>query len=288
MFYTDNQGDWTAVCKLSHLKTGLFQGEAYSLQSADHPLSTMKHPGKGFPKSGLLWADAAKAMPWLVPPAVWFPYPEMGKSHSDVLTDSTGGKFGPFAGQMFVGDQGNAIVVRVFMEQVDGEYQGACFPFRKGLGSGVLRMCWGHDGSMFVGGTNRGWGGGSKPYSLDRLVWTGQTPFEVHEMRARPNGFEVTFTQPVDPATASDVKSYAMRSWTHKYHSGYGDPRQNEHELKVVKATVAADAKSVMLEVEGLEPFYIHELRLPGVRNAAGEELLHPIGYYTLQRIPKA
>src|SRR5262249_3229370 len=24
MFYTDNQGDWTAACKLSHLKPGLF------------------------------------------------------------------------------------------------------------------------------------------------------------------------------------------------------------------------------------------------------------------------
>ena len=287
MFYTDNQGDWTAVCKLSHLKPGLFQGEAVGLLSTDQPLSPIKHPGPGLPKSGLSWAQAAKEMPWLVPPAVWFPYPEMGRSHSDVQADVTGGKFGPFAGQLFVGDQGNAIVLRCFLEKVDGEYQGACFPFRKNFGSGVLRMCWGNDGSMFVGGTNRGWGGGSKPYSLDRLVWTGKVPFEVLEMKARPNGFELVFTQPVDKTTAADVKSYAMKSWTYEYKSAYGDKTHDDAELKIESADVSADGKSVVLKIEGLRPFFVHELKLPGVRSAEGLPVLHPIGYYTLQKIPK-
>lgn len=287
MFYTDNQGDWTAVCKLSHLKHGLFQGEAVGLQSCDHPLSTMKHPGKGFPKSGLLWADAAKEMPWLVPPAVWFPYPEMGRSHSDVVLDTTAGKFGPFANQLFIGDQGNAIIVRVAMEKVDGEYQGACFPFRKGFQSGVLRMCWGRDGSMFVGGTNRGWGGGPGPYCLQRLVWTGKTPFEVHEMKARPDGFHLTFTQPVDPATAGDVKSYSMQAWTYRYHSGYGDKQQDLHKPTIKSAKVGSDGRSVTLTVDGLRPFYVHQVNLPGVRTREGQPLLHPVGYYTLNRIPK-
>src|SRR5581483_10838470 len=222
MFYTDNQGDWVAVCKLSHLKHGLFQGNPIGLESCSHPLSTMKHPGKGLPKSGLDWGEAVKQMPFLVPPAVWFPYPEMGRSHSDFIYDNTGGKFGPFHNQLFVGDQGNAIIVRVFLEKVDGEYQGACFPFRKGFASGVLRMCWGKDGSMFVGGTNRGWGGGPKPYGLERLVFTGKTPFEVLEMKATPQGFRVTFTEPADPATAGDVKSYDMQAWTYRYHADYG------------------------------------------------------------------
>jgi hypothetical protein len=287
MFYTDNQGDWTAACKLSHLKPGLFQGEAVGLLSCDHPLSTMKPPGKGFPKQGLLWPDAVKEMPQLVAPAVWFPYPEQGRSHSDILCDSTGGKFGPFTNQLFVGDQANAIMVRVFLEKVDGEYQGACFPFRKGFQSGVLRMCSGRDGSMFVGGTNRGWGGGSRPYSLERLVWTGKVPFEVHEMHVQPHGFRLTFTQPVDAAAAGDVKSYAMRCWTYKYHSGYGDPPRELQPLAIGKATVADDGLSVELEIDGLKPYYVHELRLNGVRNLEGRSLLHPEAYYTLNRIPK-
>lgn len=287
MFYTDNQGDWTAACKLSHLKPGLFQGEAYALGSCDHPKSTMKHPGKGFPKSGLLWPEAVKEMPQLVPPAVWFPYPTMGQSHSDIICDTTGGKFGPFANQLFVGDQTRAFLVRVFLEKVDGEYQGACIPFRKGFQSGVLRMCWGQDSSMFVGGTNRGWGGGAKPYSLERLVWTGKTPFEVHEMHATPTGFRVTFTEPVDAATAADLKSYAMRIWTYRYHSGYGDPPREEQDLAIKQAKVSEDGKSVALEIDGMKPYYVHWLKLPGVRNRDGLPLLHSDAYYTLNRMPK-
>ena len=60
------------------------------------------------------------------------------------------------------------------------------------------------DASLFVYGTDRGWGArGGKPFALQRLLWNGQTPFEVHEMRAKPDGFELTFTHPVDAATAS-------------------------------------------------------------------------------------
>ena len=38
-----------------------------------------------------------------------------------------------------------------------------------------------------------GWGArGGKRFALDRLVWTGNTPFEVHEMRIQSDGFEPT------------------------------------------------------------------------------------------------
>ena len=105
--------------------------------------------------AGLTIVQAAQKIPELKLPAVWFPYRKMGMSSTDVLCDTTAGRFGPFAGQLFVGDQTNASVMRVALEQVAGEYQGACFPFRKDLDCGVNRMCFGQDGSMFVGLTNR-------------------------------------------------------------------------------------------------------------------------------------
>jgi len=287
MFFTDNQGDHVAVCKLSHLKPGVFHGQPVGLQSCDHPLATFKRPSKNYPKLGIPWAEAVKVNPHLQPPAVWFPYPHMGRSHSDVQCDQTGGRFGPFAKQLFVGDQGGAFIVRVFLEKIGGEYQGACFPFRRGFQSGVLRMCWGKDGSMFVGGTNRGWGGGSRPYCLQRIVWTGKVPFEIHEMRARPDGFLLTFTAPVDPKTAGDVTSYSMRSWTYNYHSDYGDKPRDESALTIESAKPGADGRSVRLVIKGLKPHYVHALRTAGVRSTSGLPLLHPEGYYTLTRIPK-
>jgi len=106
-------------------------------------------------------------------------------------------------------------------------------------------------------------------------------------MRAKPRGFELVFTQPVDPETAGNVESYAMRSWTYRHHSAYGDKPQNTRDLNVTSAHVSShDLRSVTLEIEGLEPHYVHELRLPGIRNRAAQPVLHPIAYYTLNRIP--
>ncbi len=80
----------------------------------------------------------------------------MGISTSGLITDNTNGQFGPFANQMFVGDQGQSKIMRVALEKVKGEYQGVVFPFREGFSSGILRLVWGHDGSLFAGMTSRG------------------------------------------------------------------------------------------------------------------------------------
>ena len=296
MFYTDNQGDWVGTNKLSHLEPGDFHGHPSTRRWYDAPDAPGGDaPGTdpgipyGYPANFVPMHVAVEHMPSLKLPAVWFPYPDMGQSASDILCDTTGGKFGPFEGQLFVGDQMNVCVNRVFLEKVDGEYQGACFPFRTGFDCGVNRQCWGKDGSMFVGMTNRGWGSlGRKPYGLQRLVWTGLTPFEVREMKARPDGFDLIFTRPLDAASAGNPGSYRMKSYTYLYHEPYGSPEIDTAELKIAGALVSADGLKVTLTVENLRVGYVHELTMPGVRDAQdGESLLHAEAYYTLNRIPK-
>ena len=271
MFYTDNQGDWVGTNKLSHLESGDWHG----------------HP------SGTRWYEQAGMRPPqgeadFKPPAIWFPYDRMGRSASDILLDDTGGEFGPFTGQVFVGDQFAASVMRVYLEAVEGVYQGACFPFRSGFDSGVNRMRFGPDGSMFVGTTNRGWWSfGRRAWGLQRLVYTGLLPFEVHEMRARPDGFELTFTKPLERRTAGDVTSYSMASFTYHRWEKYGSPEIERQDLAVQTAEVAEDGMSVRLTVEGLRAGWVHELHLAGVRSADGEPLLHDWAYYTLNVIPR-
>ena len=106
-------------------------------------------------------------------------------------------------------------------------------------------------------------------------------------MRARPDGFLITFTAPVDPKTVADVKSYSMRSWTYNYHSDYGDKQRDESTLTIESAKPGADGRSVHLVIKGLKPHYVHALRAAGVRSTGGLPVLHPDGYYTLTRIPK-
>ena len=223
------------------------------------------------------------------PPAVWFPYKKAGQSPTDILLDTSDGKFGPFSGQLFVGEFTLSSIHRVFLEKVDGEYQGAVFPFRSGFASAVLRLGQGTDGSVLAGLSNRGWSSlGTASYGLQRLVWTGKTPFEIQEMRALPDGFELTFTRPVDPQTARDVTSYTMTSHTYLYHLAYGSDEIKKEKLPITKAQVSNDGQRVRLHVSGLRKLYVHELQADGLRSHDGQPLLHTSAYYTLNKIPQA
>ena len=70
----------------------------------------------------------------------YFPYPKMGQSASGIVCDTTGGKFGPFADSCSSATRPHSTVMRVLLEKVNGHYQGACFPFREGFGSGTLAL----------------------------------------------------------------------------------------------------------------------------------------------------
>src|SRR5262249_20881006 len=146
----------------------------------------------------------------------------------------------------------------------------------------------GKDGSLFVGGTNRGWGSrGPRPFAIERLVWTGKTPFEIHEMRAKPDGFELTFTRQVDPVTAGRPESYGLRTFTYLYRAGYGSPEVDHTRAAITRVKLGKDGKSVRLYVRGLQEGHIHDLTANGVRSAGGSALLHPQAYYTLNSIPR-
>jgi hypothetical protein len=229
----------------------------------------------------------AKKIPQLEPPAVYFPYGKMGQSASGIACDVSGGEFGPFSGQMFVGDQTHSTVMRVYLEKVRGHYQGACFPFRGGCGSGSLSLLCAPEASLFVGGTSRGWGSrGTQPYSLDRVLWTGRTPFEVEAMRAQSDGFVLQFTDTVDAATAADPASYRLSTYAYIYQQQYGSPEVDGTTPTISNIQVAGDGRSVRLVVDGLQEGHVHELHLDGVRSARGLTVLHPVAYYTLNYIP--
>ncbi len=287
MFATDQQGDWIGTCSLLHLRPGVFFGHPRGFLSSQLPGSTLKPRDEDIP-SGLPWPQAVKKIPQLAAPAVWFPYKKMGQSATDIVLDDTGGKFGPFAGQLFVGEFRLASVMRVFLEKVNGEYQGACFPFRDGFPSAVLRLAFGNDGSLFAGHTNRGWSSiGTASYGLSRLVWTGKTPFEIKEMRATPDGFTLRFTQPVDPATAADPASYTMKNYTYLLHKTYGSPEVLTGNNNIESVRVSADNLEVHLTVNGRRAGHVHELHCTGVRNSQKQALLHDAAYYTLNAIPE-
>ena len=288
VFYAESQGPWASANTLKHLRPGGFMGHPIGNKWYDHAPNMGPRPAEptGGDK-GRRHIDAQR-IPQLVLPAVTFPYKKMGQSVSAVMPDVSGGKFGPFAGQFFVGDYTLSLVMRAEMEVVNGQYQGACYPFRQGFATGLIGGRLTERGQIFVGGSKRGWPvRGLSEKALQRLDWTGKVPFEVHSMRVKPDGFELRFTSPVDPAAARDPKSYTLETFTHHYFGGYGGPEIEQADQRIVSATPSADGLSVRLVVEKLVLGHIHELHLPGLRDRAGERLLHDVAYYTLNQIPK-
>ena len=85
-----------------------------------------------------------------------------------------------------------------------------------------------------------------------------------------------------------DVKSYAMETFTYIFQAEYGSPEVDRTRPTIRQASVSGDSLRVRLRVDGVQAGHIHEVKLPGVRAAAGKApLLHPVAWYTLRNVPK-
>jgi hypothetical protein len=286
IFATDQQGTWWATNPILHVRRGAFFGNKDSLVDAKRPESPVKHPGE-LPQD-ITVVEAVRRVPGLVPPAVWLPYAKMGQSPTALVADLSGGRFGPFEGQFFVGDFVLSQVNRVFLEKVAGEYQGAAFRFVDGFQSGPVSLTFLRDGSLIVGETNRGWNSqGTRSFGLERVRWTGRAPFAIRTMRAQPDGFLLEFTESLDRPAAARTEAYTMSSYTYLYHQKYGSPEIDVQPVRIVEATVLPDGRSVRLRCDGLREGYVHELTAAGVRAVSGSLLEHAAAYYTLNRLPR-
>ncbi|RYD20267.1 MAG: hypothetical protein EOP88_15750 [Verrucomicrobiaceae bacterium] len=284
-FYTDNQGVWNGSSSLKWLKPGSFQGNPTG--NKFHKLANLPAPPEVSDKSRIL-TERTKH-PEFIPPAVIFPHGKVGQSPTGIACDQSGGKFGPWEKQLLVGEQTHSQVQRVSLEQVNGLYQGAVFHFLEGFEAGLIPIRLDQDaGVLFAGGSNRGWASrGSKPFTFERVKWTGKTPFEIQTMTANRDGFTLNFTGPVDPATAADPASYAMDAFTYIFQAEYGSPEVDQATPKITAATVSPDKKSVRLKIDGLVRGHVHHLEAKGVNSADGAKLWHPEAWYTLNEIPK-
>jgi hypothetical protein len=262
VFFTDNQGEWVAANKLCHVTGGRYFG----FPNRSQPQHTSKPAGKT---------------------TVWVPY-AWAKSINGVAYDHTAGKFGPFTGQIFMAElmYGGAII-RANVEKVNGVWQGACFPFwGQGL-LGPVTLAFDPRGPLYVGGiTEPGWMAQPDRGALFRIDYTGQVPFELQSIHARPHGFRIVFTAPTDPKTASDPASYKLEHYRYEYTGAYGSPELDRTTVKIERADVSADGRTVDVTTTSLVRDRVYMISAAGVRSANGEPPVHPTGAYTLNEVP--
>ncbi|MEO0900065.1 MAG: family 16 glycoside hydrolase [Bacteroidota bacterium] len=261
IFICDNQGDWIPASKLVRLEKGAFYGN----RSVD-------------------FEGTANITP--TPPIVWLPQDEIGNSP----TQPTYINKGPYKNQMLHGEVTHGGLKRTFVEQVEGVDQGCVFRFSQGFEGGINRAIWGPDGNLYVGeiGNPGNWGQtGKKWYGLQRLVYTGGSTFEMLAVRAKSNGMEIEFTEPLDLKDGFQPEEYEVMQWYYLPTENYGGPKMNPQNLKIKSVKVAQDRKKVFLELDGMKEGHVVYIRLkkPFV-SAKGHELWTTEAWYTLNRIP--
>jgi azurin len=157
-------------------------------------------------------------------------------------------------------------------DEIAGQAQGAVVPLPGEFHSGAHRGRFNpKDGQLYVTGMS-GWG----TYTIadgcfQRVRYAGspggQFPidFHVHE-----NGIRVSYTSPINAATAGDFKSHFAQAWNYRYSAGYGSqefsPRHpgtpgHDH-CAITRVHVLPDGKSIFLEMPDLQPVNQLHLRL--------------------------
>src|SRR5690606_31516936 len=186
---------------------------------------------------------------------------------------------GPYAGQLLYGDVTFGGIQRVFLEKINGEWQGAAMQFPSGFHSGIGRLLLGPDGSSYAGGQSGGtaqesgnwcWGGGggvgalsadrvngncNVQYDFRKLVPKDTVVFDLLAVRARVNGFELEFTKKVGPSAAT-ISNYTVRTWTNNLSSQTygGGSQQGNAAVTVTNVRISPDSMRVFLELESMPP----------------------------------
>jgi cytochrome c len=264
IFIADNQGDWLPASKIIHLQENAWYGS----RSVDFKGTEGK----------------TEALP-----VVWLPQDEIGNSPSQPVKINVG----PYKNQMLHGEVTHGGIKRVFAEKVNGAYQGVVFRFTQGLEAGVNRLVWGPDNALYIGGvgsTGNWQHYGKLGYGLQKLTFNNKLAFEMLAVRAKPNGIEIEFTEPLKEGVGTSGSDYTIRQWWYKPTAEYGGPKLDETDLDIRQITVSADRKKAFLELGGMQPKHIIYIRLNNktFTSSTGKSLWSTEAWYNMNSIPTA
>lgn len=238
MFVADNQGSWLPSSTFMHMKPGRFYGHRNSP------------------------ANWAETLPYQ-PPAAWLPEPEVRNSPTQPVCIPAG----PFAGDWLIGDDNNYGLIRVALDEVKGEYQGAVFWFSQGFSDikfcsgtagspAINRLAYGPDGGLYIGTFEKvvGTPSWSKcgPAPFYKLTpKPGASSFEMRAIRSMKDGFEIEFTEPVNPARVLPA-NFSIKQEKYTRNPEYGVGRGGYKTLTVTGTELSSDRKRVHVKVGGL------------------------------------
>ncbi len=270
MFVTDNQGSWLPASTFMRIRKGRFYGHRQSSPDLDTAGNVLGTHAPNF----------AESLPY-DPPVAWLPYGTVRSSPSQpVLLHK-----GTFAGDWLIGDVNNPGLVRVGLDKVGEEYNGAVFHFSLGTANAAInRMAEDPEGGIVIGTIAKisgNWPAGDKSplYRLTAKSWG--SAFDIRSVRALDDGLELAFTQPVNPDSIRP-EHFSVKSSRYIRQKEYGMGKQPDEDRVVLEAQPSADRKRVHLKLDSMPLDRVLYLKVDGVTSSGGKALWNSEAWFTL------
>lgn len=260
----DQQGDWVPSARVDWLRDGLFYG-------------FRGHGAEGIPVGEY------------EPPVCWIPHRVDNSSGGMVFAGDE--RWGPLAGNWIITSYGQCKLALLLTEMKGERMQGGVVQLPLTFASGIMRARMNPaDGQLYLLGL-RGWQTrGREDGSFDRVRYTGRPSDVPVALKVEPGGVRLTFSEPLDPASAA-VENFEAERWQYTYSASYGSPEMSVADpgergrdpVRIISVSVQPDGKSVLLEIPDLAPVMQMGISYR-VRFVDGTEAENAV-YHTIHRL---
>ncbi|NNE75757.1 MAG: cytochrome C, partial [Pricia sp.] len=139
-----------------------------------------------------------------------------------------------------------------------------------------------------IGMKGGGWGWNSKERGLESLTYNGKSTFEMLTVKAKPQGFEIAFTQPVANSQKLKASDFFLQQWWYLPTENYGGPKMDVERLEASQIIFSDDGTKVTLEIPNLKEKHVVYFKLPeNLKSTKGQSLWSTEAWYTLNNIPE-
>ena len=243
-------------------------GEIFTTDNEGHmvPTNKLMHvPEKGYPFFGNdeVLHQLHLPVPAMKQPVLWMPESELSNFPSQPVAFN----MGAFTeGQMVFGDVHHGGLHRVFVEKVNGEYQGSIFRFTQGLEAGINRLAWGRDGNLYMAGLGAGgdFGHHGQCCGLQRLSYNGKTTLDIVSVKAKANGMEISFTEPLRAGDGLYTSDYSVQQFWYETADDVpeGGVKNDIENLSVRSVNLSPDRKKVFLHIAGMKKEHVIYIKI--------------------------
>lgn len=235
LYYTENQGEYVGTSKLFILKEGKYYG---------HPGGLVDLPGMTPESPEIHWDKFHDTKERAI---ALMAHSRLANAPGSPAWASS--SFGAFEGEMFVGDQTLSSLFRILPKE---NHESALIPFADGFPSGVMRLGFPDDGSLFVGQTGRGWRarGGSEHALISILRSSGPLAPQIADLTREGSTFTIRFTAPFEGTLEKGelkAHSYSMLD-----SPNYGSQENDRMDHTFSKLEKSPDQLSIKVTVDKL------------------------------------